>query len=61
MTNCKCNYLDKSLFSMHNLKSPCINCENRFLGCHSSCSGYQSFRQKLDVVNAARRKIIGSV
>lgn len=56
MVKYKRNYSDKSLFVMHNLKSPCLNCENRFVGCHSNCSGYQSFRQKLDVVNMARHK-----
>lgn len=57
----KRNYSDKSLFFIHNLKAPCLNCENRFLGCHSSCNNYQSFRKQLDIINTKRQERIGVV
>ena len=31
--------------------SPCLNCENRQINCHSSCKQYKQFRHKLDMYN----------
>ena len=27
---------------------PCLNCENRKLGCHSSCEKYAEFKRNID-------------
>lgn len=29
-------------------KSPCLNCPDRVLGCHSHCDRYLSYRGKVD-------------
>lgn len=31
-----------------NVHSPCLDCERRFVGCHSTCEDYKAFRDKLD-------------
>lgn len=28
-----------------NVKSPCKNCKNRFVGCHSQCESYKLYRE----------------
>lgn len=30
------------------VKSPCLNCELRFVGCHANCSMYLDYRNKVD-------------
>lgn len=30
------------------IKSPCKNCENRCVGCHSNCDKYIEYRKQLD-------------
>jgi hypothetical protein len=35
------------------IASPCLNCERRFVGCHSTCEDYKAFRDKLDKANEA--------
>lgn len=29
------------------LPSPCLNCERRYVGCHSNCEDYKAFREKV--------------
>ena len=29
-------------------EAPCKDCPNRFVGCHSTCAGYQAFRAVKD-------------
>lgn len=41
----------------HNIKSPCLNCENRNATCHSSCKMYNDFRVRCAEAKKARRKI----
>lgn len=31
----------------HNLKSPCKNCDDRYLGCHSQCGNYISYKNNM--------------
>ena len=31
------------------VQSPCKDCPNRFVGCHSSCAKYIDFQQKLEI------------
>ena len=33
------------------MKSPCMGCEERYVGCHGKCVKYTNFRSKLDNVN----------
>ncbi len=33
-------------------KPPCLGCEQRVSGCHSTCNGYIEFRKALDEYNA---------
>lgn len=30
------------------MKSPCKDCAERYVGCHSGCEKYKDFRQELD-------------
>lgn len=32
-------------------KPPCLNCEDRQIGCHAVCEKYIQFRKELDEVN----------
>ena len=32
-------------------QSPCLNCENRQINCHSNCKAYKQFKHKLDIYN----------
>lgn len=36
------------------MKSPCLDCPDRHLRCHSSCGDYAAFREQRDNINAAR-------
>lgn len=36
-----------------NKKSPCLNCQNRAIGCHSSCVRYKTY----DEINKTNRAI----
>ena len=33
------------------MKTPCMNCEKRCLGCHSVCEDYQAYRKERDRIN----------
>ncbi|MBO7712381.1 MAG: hypothetical protein J6S85_02735 [Methanobrevibacter sp.] len=30
------------------MKSPCKDCPERYIGCHSACGKYKDFRKQLD-------------
>ncbi|GEM_PF-751848 len=34
----------------------CLNCKDRKLGCHDSCSTYAKFKQKLGEINKKQRQ-----
>ena len=34
--------------------SPCKDCPERFVGCHSSCERYKQYRSELDAFKAIR-------
>lgn len=36
--------------------APCMNCQDRVLGCHSKCEKYKIFRAELDEINRKRRE-----
>lgn len=36
--------------------SSCLNCENRYLGCHSNCEKYKEYKQYLDVIKINKKK-----
>ena len=37
-------------------QSPCKDCEDRFLGCHSNCESYAAFQKKISTFNVNMRK-----
>ena len=37
--------------------APCLGCDDRILGCHSTCKRYLDFREELEAHNAKVRKI----
>ena len=37
-------------------KAPCKGCEERALGCHSTCERYKEFRAQQEGLYAARKK-----
>lgn len=39
------------------IKSPCLNCEDRQVGCHSSCCNYINFRKKIDFVKTKKNEM----
>lgn len=46
---------DKLSFATPNhIKNPCYGCEDRELGCHSSCEKYAEFKIKLDEFRSGR-------
>ena len=38
-------------------QSPCYNCDERTLGCHSECDLYLTYRRALDRYNEAVREL----
>lgn len=36
------------------IKSPCFNCLNRAMGCHSKCEGYADYRTRMDEIKNRR-------
>lgn len=36
--------------------APCLNCPNRYLGCHDTCQKYLTYRKEQDIVNTKRSK-----
>ncbi len=33
------------------MKSPCLGCKDRFIGCHSKCDKYIKYRNEYDKLN----------
>ena len=40
--------------SPSNIKAPCLNCEDRQVGCHSNCEAYLSWTKKIKDANARK-------
>lgn len=40
------------------VKSPCKNCPDRLLGCHSECGRYLAFQEALEKVRQIRNGIL---
>lgn len=38
------------------MRTPCLNCKKRYLGCHDVCPKYQKSRQEIDKGRRNRRK-----
>ena len=38
------------------IKSPCFNCPNRNMSCHSKCEPYADYRAKIDGLNNKKPK-----
>lgn len=38
------------------MRAPCMNCQNRHLGCHGQCEAYKAFRAQRDAANAEKQK-----
>lgn len=36
--------------------TPCKNCEDRHMGCHSECERYAKYKQECELENQARRE-----
>lgn len=36
------------------MERPCLNCMERILGCHSKCSKYLNFKDKLDEIRSKK-------
>lgn len=36
------------MYYSHNFKSPCQNCTDRCLNCHSACNQYKEFKTKIE-------------
>ena len=37
------------------MKSPCLDCNVRHMGCHSECKPYLKFKSELELAKASRR------
>lgn len=35
--------------------TPCKDCQDRFVGCHSQCDKYSAFRKQVDMINHNRK------
>lgn len=40
------------------MKSPCMGCEHREVGCHSRCAQYQAFSDKYEEIRNERKKFV---
>ena len=36
------------------IKSPCFNCPNRAMSCHSKCESYIDYRARIDELNSRK-------
>ena len=36
------------------IKSPCMDCLDRFCGCHSTCEMYKNYKERLEYINNLR-------
>ena len=36
------------------MQAPCYRCENRYLGCHSTCSQYKEFQTECEKIRKLR-------
>lgn len=41
---------------LNNILSPCRDCTNRYVGCHSKCDNYKAFRAEVDEYNEKKGK-----
>lgn len=39
------------------MKAPCMDCDKRYLGCHSVCELYKQFVKEKRAINEKRKKI----
>lgn len=37
------------------MQGPCKNCKMRTINCHSTCSDYKNYRNKMDAINEVKR------
>ena len=38
------------------MKSPCMNCNVRHMGCHSKCRPYQKFKDEIELIGIQKEK-----
>lgn len=38
------------------MKSPCMNCKCRSIGCHSKCPGYAAYKNKLEELKKTNKQ-----
>ena len=38
------------------MNAPCMNCKNKYIGCHSNCEDYAEFKDNVEELKAKRRK-----
>lgn len=43
------------------IKSPCFNCLNRAMSCHSKCEPYTDYRARIDELNSRKAEIKNQV
>lgn len=40
----------------NSMKTPCMNCDDRVLGCHQHCEKYQKYKKEMKQRNANMRR-----
>ena len=43
---------------MSRVDVPCLNCQDRFLGCHSVCKKYKEFKEYKNNINEQRHQLL---
>ncbi len=43
------------------MKAPCMDCDKRYLGCHSVCEPYKQFVKEKKAINEKRQKINNTI
>lgn len=38
------------------MNAPCMNCSDRFIGCHSSCDKYSKYKTRSEEIQNNRKK-----
>lgn len=41
---------------MINMKTPCMTCKHRELGCHGKCDDYKAYKEELDRIKKLKDK-----
>lgn len=43
------------------MNRPCLNCQKRHLGCHSTCKEYKAFKEQLESIHEKKKEEFAAI